>query len=145
MKFVMLAAIAAAALCTGAAQAKTDPLLAGAKPGRAAPSIHLNAASMLSVIFTVNFEGGSYQFPGSLVKGKGGSLTGTVTAPSGCAGTVNAGSVDKKSKLNLAVTFGGTCMGEPGTFVGTLKFKAGTGTGTFTDPYASGPYVATHA
>jgi hypothetical protein len=97
----------------------------------------------LNVNFTVNFEGSTFVFPGAL-KMKKHQLSGTVIAPSGCVGTVNAGSTDLRRQLNLAVTFGDACAGEPGTFVGTLKFKAGTGTGTFTDPFASGPYVASH-
>ena len=140
MRFIIPAALAAVFSC-GAAQAATDPLFAGAVHAKPAKLVHV--PGKLAVNFTVNFEGGTFVFPGQLTLKKG-VLGGTVTAPSGCVATVDSGSTDKKNKLNLNVTFGGICAGEPGSFVGTLKFKAGTGAGTFTDPYASGPYSAAH-
>jgi hypothetical protein len=144
MRTIIPAVAAISTLCLGTAYAKTDPVFAGAKPAHAAPALHLNRAATLNVNFQVDFEGSSFTFPGTLVKGKHGALSGNVTAPSGCPGPVDSGSTDINGKLTLNVTFGGACAGEAGSFVGTLKFKAGTGKGTFTDPFASGPYVATH-
>lgn len=141
MKTLIAMAFASTTLACGTAHAATDPLFAGAT--RHAPAHAPAPRGSLAVNFTVNFEGSAYVFPGALTLKKG-KLGGTVTSPSGCIGTVDSGSTDVKKQLNLNVTFGGICNSEPGSFVGTLKFKAGTGAGTFTDPYASGPYTATH-
>ena len=141
MKILFTAAVAAVtALSYGTASAKTDPLFAGAVSGHHTAHGALPAGAS-SFTFSVNFEGGTYAFPAALTLKKG-VLGGSVTAPSGCVATVDEGSTDKHNSLNLAVTFGGACAGEPGTFIGKLKFKAGTGSGTFTDPYGAGPYVA---
>jgi hypothetical protein len=132
------AAITFAGIAPPAFAASHDPLFSSQV------TITKRAAAVpgsLNVDFTVNFEGGTFVFPGALTMKKH-QLGGTVIAPSGCVGTVNSGSTDTRHQLNLAVTFGDACAGEPGTFVGTLKFKKGTGAGTFTDPYASGPYTA---
>jgi hypothetical protein len=134
------AAIAFAGIAPPAFAASDDPLFSSQVAIAKRPAAQPGS---LNVNFSVTFEGSTFVFPGALTMKKH-QLGGTVTAPSGCVGTVNAGSTDTKHQLNLAVTFGDACAGEPGTFVGTLKFKAGTGTGTFTDPYSSGPYVASH-
>ena len=138
-----VAAFSLAALaCHGRAQAaSTDPVIAGAHPRDAHSHTPQPAHRSGSLGFTVSVKGGVFDFPATLAQGKNGRLTGTVTAPSGCVGTVQTRSTDQYKQLTMGVSFGGNCNGEPGSFVGTLKFKKAHGSGTFTDPYASGPYT----
>jgi len=133
MRIVALAIVFAGSLTAAA------PSIAATYPNLY-PSLDLPISAKpatLSVNFTVDVDGVKNVFPAQLTLHKG-QLSGTIDA-FGAQVTVDAGSTDKKSQLNLQATIPHETSF---TLVGTLKFKAGTGGGVFTDGDVQGTYTA---
>jgi hypothetical protein len=111
------------------------PAIAGTYPALNLPTSAKPAS--LSVNFTMDVEGVKNVFPAELSLKKG-QVRGTIDA-FGATANVDPGSTDKHSQLNLKATIPNATSF---TLVGTLKFKAGTGSGVFTDGSVTGTYTA---